>query len=65
MSKPTHDGVSSFTGRSETSMDGALEDAARQAIRLFAPGTRFDVVRQQVVISNPQVTEYRAVIIPT
>lgn len=64
MSKYGH--IPAFTGTSDTSMDAALENAARQAIEnRFASGTQFDVVRQQIVISNPQVTEYRVVIVPT
>lgn len=56
--------VSAFTGTSDTSMDAALENAAKQAIEQFAKDTLFEIVRQQVVISNPQVTEYRVVIVP-
>ena len=64
MDMPEYGHIPAFTGRSETSMDAALENAARQAIEQFAPGARFEVVRQQVVISNPQVTEYLVVIVP-
>lgn len=56
--------IPAFTGTSDTSMDAALENAARQAIEQFTSGTRFEIVRQQVVISNPQVTEYLVVIVP-
>ncbi len=64
MDRSEYGHIPAFTGTSGTSMDAALEDAARQAIEQFAAGTLFDIVRQQVVISNPQVTEYRTVIVP-
>lgn len=64
MDMPEYGHIPAFTGISEISMDAALENAARQAIVEVEKGTLFEIVRQQVVISNPQVTEYRVVIVP-
>ncbi len=61
---PEYGHIPAFTGTSDTSMDAALENAARQAIEQCTSGTLFEIVRQQVVISNPQVTEYRVIIVP-
>lgn len=64
MDMPEYDHIPAFTGTSETSMDAALENAARQAFVEVGKEMLFEIVRQQVVISNPQVTEYRVVIVP-
>jgi hypothetical protein len=57
---PEGDERSNFTGRGKTLAE-ALDDAAKQAIGFGVDsGTSFEVVRIQVVVSNPQVSEYHA-----
>lgn len=51
-------------GRSKESLEDALADAASQAYSLIGREALFDVVRQQVVVSNPRVSEYRVVLVP-
>lgn len=53
--------VPAFVGISHKSLEDALELAGEAAAREHK-GKRFDVVRQEVVIKNPGISEYIVVI---
>lgn len=50
-----------FTGEGET-LDEALADAARHALRRHPEGTPFEVSRTWCKIRNPHVTDYRVIL---
>ena len=48
------------TGRG-SSRDDALQDLANQAVGRWGNGAVVTIVREQVVVGNPKVTEYRII----